>query len=87
MSYKIKFVFLTLMVMAFSVVTSAQSPNSKALSAEFDKLLSAQFKPGETGCAALVAINGQIIYKPKDVLRGWRLRLSIIPMSYKRNGS
>jgi len=30
---------------------------------EFDKLLSAQFKPGETGCAALVAIKGQIVYK------------------------
>jgi CubicO group peptidase (beta-lactamase class C family) len=34
-----------------------------ALNTEFDKLLSAQFKPGETGATALVAKNGQIIYQ------------------------
>ena len=33
------------------------------LSAEFDKLLSEQFKSDSSGCTALVARKGQIIYK------------------------
>ena len=41
----------------------AQAKDDKQLTAEFDKLLSEQFKTNETGCAALVARNGQIIYK------------------------
>jgi CubicO group peptidase (beta-lactamase class C family) len=62
MNNKIKLILLTILVMAFTLNTSAQL-NTKAMNAEFDKLLSSQFKPGETGCAALVAIKGQIIYK------------------------
>ena len=87
MSNKIKFVFFTLMVMAFSVVTCAQSPNSKALNAEFDKLLSAQFKPGETGCAALVAINGQIIYKKAFGMANLELNVPMQPDMVFRLGS
>ena len=63
MNTRIKLSFLSVLVMASTVITHAQSPDKKAMSAEFDKLLSAQFKPGETGCAALVAIKGQIVYK------------------------
>jgi CubicO group peptidase (beta-lactamase class C family) len=40
-----------------------QQPANKNLSAEFDKLLSAQFKPNEPGATVLVAKKGQIIYK------------------------
>jgi hypothetical protein len=29
---------------------------------DYDKMLLDQFKPGETGCAALVAKDGQVIY-------------------------
>ena len=42
-----------------------QTLTTKQLTAEFDRLLSEQFKPGETGCAALVAQKGQIIEGPK----------------------
>lgn len=39
-------------------------PSSVAsTAAEFDKIISEQFKPNETGCVALVAEKGNIIYK------------------------
>lgn len=38
---------------------SAQTP---ALTSEFDKLLSEQFKPGESGATALIAQKGKIVY-------------------------
>lgn len=41
----------------------AQSKDDKQLTAAIDKLLSEQFKTNETGAAALVARNGQIVYK------------------------
>ena len=40
----------------------AQQKDDKQLFAEFDKLLSEQYKTNETGATALVARNGQIIY-------------------------
>lgn len=46
-----------------SLPTFAQPKDDKQLTAEFDKLLSDQYKTNETGCAALVSRNGQIIYK------------------------
>lgn len=53
--------FITFTLMAVSVF--AQSGNSKSLETEFDKLLSAEFKPGEPGAAVLVSKNGEVIYK------------------------
>jgi len=44
-------------------ITYAQQKNDKQLVIEFDKLLSAQFKTNETGVTALVAREGQVIYK------------------------
>lgn len=41
----------------------AQNGVSKQLETTFDQLLSEQFKQDETGCAALVAQKGQVIYK------------------------
>lgn len=41
----------------------AQPKDDQQLTADFDKILSAQFKPDEPGATALVARNGQIIYK------------------------
>ena len=35
----------------------------KQLIVDFDKLLTEQFKPSESGCAALVAQKGQVLYK------------------------
>ena len=54
---------LMLMLTSLSINSSAQTLNTKQLTAEFDKMLSEKFKPGETGCAALVAKYGQIIYQ------------------------
>jgi CubicO group peptidase (beta-lactamase class C family) len=41
----------------------AQQKDDKQLSAYFDKMLSEQYKTNETGATALVARNGQIVYK------------------------
>jgi CubicO group peptidase (beta-lactamase class C family) len=87
MNIKRKLPFLTVIVMAFTLVTSAQSPDVKMVSAEFDKLLSAQFKPGETGCAALVAINGRIIYKKAFGMANLELNVPMQPDMVFRIGS
>ena len=87
MNNKIKLMFFTLMVMAFTVDTSSQSLNTKAMSAEFDKLLTAQFKPGETGCAALVAIKGQIVYKKAFGMANLELNVPMQPDMVFRIGS
>ena len=56
--------FTTLFVLCtFFNNAVAQSKDDKQLTAAIDKLLSEQFKTNETGAAALVARNGQIIYK------------------------
>lgn len=41
----------------------AQKNDDKKLTAEFDRLLSAQFSPGDPGATVLVAKKGQVIYK------------------------
>lgn len=43
-------------------LTFAQQKNDVQLTSEFDKLLSEQFQPNETGATVLVSRNGQIIY-------------------------
>lgn len=53
------------LIIAFGLLFNllhAQNQDIK-LSAEFDKLLAQQFKANEPGAAALVAKNGQVIYK------------------------
>ncbi len=87
MNTKIKLLFLTVTLMAFTLVVSAQSPDVKAVSAEFDKLLSAQFKSGETGCAALVAMNGRIIYKKAFGMANLELNVPMQPDMVFRIGS
>jgi CubicO group peptidase (beta-lactamase class C family) len=81
--------FLLLSALAFLTLTvaSAQTPNVKAMTAEFDKLLSAQFKPGETGCAALVAIKGQIVYKKAFGMANLELNVPMQPDMVFRIGS
>src|SRR5258705_10169523 len=44
-------------------LTYAQQKNDTQITVEFDKILSEQFKTNETGATALVARNGQVIYK------------------------
>jgi CubicO group peptidase (beta-lactamase class C family) len=56
----------TTLLLAFTLLTvlaTAQQKDAKQLSSGFDKLLSAQFKADEPGATALIAHNGQVIYK------------------------
>jgi CubicO group peptidase (beta-lactamase class C family) len=80
---------ITIAVMAIiiSAFVNAQSSYNKSLTGEFDKLLSAQFKPGETGCAALVAIKGEIVYKKAFGLANIELNVPMQPDMVFRIGS
>lgn len=54
---------LILLITLVSYNSIAQQKGEKQLSAEFDKMLSEQFKPAGPGATALVARNGQVIYR------------------------
>lgn len=81
---------LMLMFILISGVTfraSAQALNTKQLTAEIDRILSGQFKPGETGCAALVAKNGQVIYQKAFGMANLELEVPMKPEMVFRIGS
>jgi CubicO group peptidase (beta-lactamase class C family) len=65
----------------------AQIPDDQILSAECDKLLSAQYKANETGAAALIARNGQIIYKKAFGMANLELNVPMQPDMVFRIGS
>ena len=54
---------LILCSLLFPIPVSAQPEDLQQLTAKFDTLLSQQFKSHEPGATALVARNGQVIYK------------------------
>jgi len=56
------FVLGLLFAGVLSDVASAQPQSPDMLSAQFDKMLSAQFKDGEPGATVLVARNGSVVY-------------------------
>jgi CubicO group peptidase (beta-lactamase class C family) len=60
---KMKKIFLLLAFCLLANLDFAQQKDDKQLTADFDKMLSAQFKTNETGATALVSRKGQIIYK------------------------
>jgi len=78
-----------IVILALSFACNAQSKKTSAnpMSAEFDKLLSEQFKSGETGCAALVASKGQIIYKKAFGMANLELNVPMQPEMVFRIGS
>ena len=81
---------LILMLVMMSLLTfnaSSQTLNLKQLTAGIDKMLSEQFKPGETGCAALVAKNGQIIYNKAFGMANLELNIPMQPDMVFRIGS
>ncbi|TAD85119.1 MAG: SusF/SusE family outer membrane protein [Bacteroidetes bacterium] len=56
----------SILLLAFGLLFNlafAQQKDDKQLFAEFDKMLSAQYKTNETGATALVARNGRIVYR------------------------
>lgn len=64
-----------------------QKNELKLLTAEFDRLLSEQFKPGEPGCAAIVARKGQIIYNKAFGMANLELDVPMKPDMVFRIGS
>lgn len=54
---------LTILLALGILFNPAFAQNDAQLSAQFDQLLSAQFKPNEPGATALVAKKGRVIYK------------------------
>lgn len=78
---------LLIMLLMLSVDSAAQDLNLKQLTAEYDKMLSEQFKPGETGCAALVAKNGQVIYRKAYGMADLELNVPMRPEMVFRIGS
>jgi len=80
-------VMLSLMMAFVADVITAQSVTPKQLSAEYDRILSEQFKPGETGCAALVARNGEIIYRKAFGMADLELSVPMQPEMVFRIGS
>ncbi len=63
---------------------SAQTP---ALTSEFDKLLSEQFKPGESGATALIAQKGKIVYHKAFGQANLELNVPMQPQTIFRIGS
>jgi len=87
-SLSIRFISLMLLITAFvSVDAAAQKINTKQLTAEYDRMLSEKFRQGETGCAALVAKDGQIIYKKAFGMADLELNVPMQPDMVFRIGS
>ena len=87
MKLRIRQICITALVVFTSLSAAGQSPNLKVMATEFDKLLSAQFKPGETGCAALVAIKGNIVYQKAFGMANLELNVPMQPDMIFRVGS
>jgi CubicO group peptidase (beta-lactamase class C family) len=80
-------ILVTLCLLINSQSVFNQSLTTKQLGSEIDKLLSEQFKIGETGCAALVAQKGQIIYKKAFGMADIELNVPMQPDMVFRIGS
>ena len=55
--------FFCQFLLCMIVFPAAGQPTSSSRAVEFDKIISEQFKPNESGCVALVAEKGKIIYE------------------------
>jgi CubicO group peptidase (beta-lactamase class C family) len=77
-----------LLITAFvSPDAAAQKINIRQLTAEYDRMLSEKFRQGETGCATLVAKDGQIIYKKAFGMADLELNVPMQPEMVFRIGS
>ncbi len=59
----LQFILCHFLLSLFAHPGYGQPSSDALLTIEFDKIISEQFKPNETGCVALVAEKGKIIYK------------------------
>lgn len=88
-----KRILIHILILTFGLLVNAlaQQKEGKELTAEFDKMLSEQFKTNKTGATALVARNGQIIYKKAFGMANLELSvpMKVAPgtnWSYSNNG-
>ncbi|HZI25091.1 MAG TPA: hypothetical protein VFD46_08440, partial [Chryseolinea sp.] len=58
-----QFILFQFFLCMFAHRGAAQPSSDTSREVEFDKIILEQFKPNETGCVALVAEKGKIIYK------------------------
>ena len=77
---------LALLIFVGASLSYSQSP-SKQLTAELDKVLGLDFKPGEPGCTALVAQKGQVLYKKAFGMADIELNVPMQPDMVFRIGS
>lgn len=78
---------MSLVTALLTLSAGAQSLSAKQQTAEFDKILTDQFKPDGTGCAALVAKGGQVIYRKAFGLADLELNVPMRPEMVFRIGS
>lgn len=78
---------LSLVALFMTISADAQSLSAKQQTVEFDKILTDQFKPDGTGCSALVAKEGQVIYRKAFGLADLELNVPMRPEMVFRIGS
>lgn len=82
-----KQLLIAALAILLSISSHAQTADQKTMTTRFDKLLSDQFKPGETGCAAIVAIKGNIVYRKAFGMANLELNVPMQPDMVFRIGS
>jgi CubicO group peptidase (beta-lactamase class C family) len=82
-----RFFILTCFLFLITVCSAQKSIDKAKLAADFDKILSTQFKSDGPGCAALVAYKGEIIYKKAFGLANIENAISMKPDMIFRIGS
>lgn len=80
-------VILSAAALFLAVPLSAQQLNLKKLAVDYDKIILDQFKADETGCAVLVAKDGQVIYRKAFGMADLELDVPMQPDMVFRIGS
>ena len=80
-------VILSAAALLLAVPLSAQQLNLKKLAVEYDNIILDQFKADETGCAVLVAKDGQVIYRKAFGMADLELDVPMQPDMVFRIGS
>lgn len=87
MNLKYVKILITGLALTISTAAMTQSTEPGTMTSEFDKLLSAQFKEGDAGCSALVAVGGEIIYRKAFGMANLELNVPMKPDMVFRIGS
>jgi CubicO group peptidase (beta-lactamase class C family) len=87
MKAKLLLLALPILLTTYAAAAGKNRTHDTILTAEFDRLLSSRFKPDGPGAAALVAQNGQIIYKKAFGLADLELKVAMQPDMIFRIGS